>query len=354
VRNRGAIPANAVTVAAELLAPDGSRRALTPPAPLNLAAGEARSLSLDLGLVEQTGHYRLRIAVDPAAQIAEADESNNTVELPFAVSSGGDPLLDVSAESRLLAPAERLRGELRVTNPGSPFSGRVRTRVLAGDGSLVADLGEATIATLASGQVWTRALDWDSRGTLAGGYRLQAQLTRSDGSTVEQREIPFTIGAVRRIALAVTAEPAAVGSPVAIDSRLQFETGNALLSGAVLRTSVRTADGIEIWSATQALGTLEPGYQLSKVDTWTTQAATAGVYTVRLELTSPDLAQSSETSLTLYEPAAPAALRGSLSLAPAARLVAGQPGELVYRVDNAAAALAGVSLRLRVLRTAAQ
>uniref|UniRef100_UPI002147512F Ig-like domain-containing protein n=1 Tax=Tahibacter caeni TaxID=1453545 RepID=UPI002147512F len=39
---------------------------------------------------------------------------------------------------------------------------------------------------------------------------------------------------------------------------------------------------------------------------------------------------------------------------PAARLVAGQPGELVYRVDNAAAALAGVSLRLRVLRTAAQ
>lgn len=357
VRNRGSAAANAVAVAAELTAPDGSRTTPAAPAPLNLAAGEAKSLSLDLGVLAQTGYYRLRIVVDPAAQIAEADESNNSVELPFAVSAGSDPLLDVGVDERLLAPAEHLRGATRVTNPGSPFSGRVRTRVLAADGSLVADLGEANVTALGSGQVWTHALDWDSRGTLAGDYRLQAQLLRSDGSGIELREATFTIAAVRRIALTVTATPAAapIGSAVAIDSRLRFETGNALLTGAVLRTSVRNPAGTEVWSATQPLGTLQPGYQLSKVDTWTTQGGAAGVHSVRLELTAPGLAQSGETSLTLFEPAAPAALRGAVSLAPAARLVAGQSGELVYRVDNAgAAALNGVSLRLRVLRSATQ
>ncbi|MBN8741552.1 MAG: hypothetical protein BGP24_19365 [Lysobacterales bacterium 69-70] len=357
VRNRGAAAAAAVVVAAELSAPDGSRRTLPPPAPLNLAAGEAKSLSLDLGVLAQAGYYRLRFVVDPAAQIAESDESNNSVELPFAVSGGSDPLLDVSVENRVLAPAEHLRGEARVTNPGNPFSGRVRTRVLAADGSLVADLGEANVSALGSGQIWTRALDWDSRGTLAGDYRLQAQLLRSDGSSLELREAAFTIAAVRRIALAVTALPAAapIGTAVAIDSRLQFEAGNALLTGAVLRTSVRNPAGAEVWAATQSLGTLQPDYQLSKVDTWTTQGAVTGVHTVHLELTAAGLAQSSETSLALFEPAAPMALRGAVSLAPAARLVAGQPGELVYRIDNAgAAALNGLSLRLRVLRSAAQ
>lgn len=352
VRNRGASAVAAVVVDATLRAPDGSSRTLAVPAPFALAAGQTRSLSLDLGTLEQAGPYRLRIGVDPGAAVAESDEFNNVAEAVLGVTGGADPLLDVAVADTPLAPDAPLIAAIRVTNPGAVFSGRLRAEILAADGSRVADLGDGAIADLAAGQSFTRNVAWNSAGVLAGDYRLRARLSRADGTLVAERSGAFAIDTLRRIDLAIAPTPVqqSSGLPVEIESRLQFGAGNALLTGASLRASVHAASGAELWSATQALGTLAPGYQLRKVDSWTTQGVAAGVYTLRLRLSAPGYETNTESSVQLVEPGAAARLSGALAFAPGARLVAGQPGELIYRADNTGAALANLQLRLRVLR----
>ncbi|MBL8299821.1 MAG: Ig-like domain repeat protein [Rhodanobacteraceae bacterium] len=354
VRNRGSAAASGIVLEASLRAPDGSSRTLAAPAPFALAAGQAQALSFNLGTLTQSGVYRLSLRVDPANAIGEADERNNTAEAQLALSDSAEPLLDVALSSSLLAPDALLSGAIHVSNPGALFSGRLQAEILADDGLRVADLGERTITDLATGQTFSRNLDWNSRGVLAGDYHLRTRLLRGDGTLAAERSAPFTIEALRRIDLALSATPAqqTLGLPVEIESRLQFAAGNALLAGASLRVSVHTAAGSEVWNATQALGTLAPGYQLRKVDTWTTQGAAAGSYSLRLRLSAPGYEASTESSLQLAEPGASPRLTGALAFAPGVRLVAGQPGELIYRADNAGTAPTDLQLRLRVLRAA--
>lgn len=351
VRNRGAGAVPAVLVEAVLRAPDGSLRPVAAPAPFALAAGESRPLTFDLGEFDQSGAYRLRIAADPAGAVAEADERNNVAEAQLAVTTAADPLLDVAIADAALAPGAALAADLRVTNPGAAFSGRLRAQVLADDDTVVTELGDVLVSDLATAQTFTRTIAWSSTGVLAGHYRLRAQLLRSDGSFVAERSAGFAIGLLRRIDLAIASTPSAqaVGHPVELESRLQFSAGNALLTGATLHTEVLAPSGARVFGTTQALGTLSPGYQLRKVDTWTTDG-TAGVYTLRLRLSAPGHEATAESSLTLTEAGIVPRLTGTLAFTPSARLVAGQPGELIYRIDNGGAALPDLPLRLRVLR----
>lgn len=355
VRNRGAAGAATVVLAASLRAPDGSTRNLPSGAAFALAAGASRSLSFDLGVLAQTGHYRLQLVVDPDSQVTERDETNNRVDAALAVSDGGTPLLDLALAGNVLAPGASLGGDVRVTSPGRTFSGRLRLQILANDGTLVTDLGETSITEIAPGQTWTKPLAWNSTGVLAGDYRVRARLLRTDGSTVTERDAAFAVEAVRRIDLAVAALPAQqpVGATVVIDSGLHFVSGNALLPGATLRTSVHAGSGAEVWAATQALGTLQPGYALRRSDSWDTHAAAPGVYTLRLRLAAPGFETATENSVALVPSGTNASLTGALTLSPDGRVVAGRGDTLVYRVDNPGAALGGVQLRLRVLRTPA-
>ncbi|WP_313916958.1 CARDB domain-containing protein [Tahibacter sp.] len=353
VRNRGGAAVADVALAVSLRAPDGSVLPVTAPAAFALAAGGSRSLSLDLGVLAHSGHYRLRLIADPDARITERDETNNSADSVLAVSDGAAPLLDVALAGTLLAPGAIVSGEVRVTAPGTSFDGRVRLQIIATDGTLVADLGETPTAEIAAGQTWTRAVAWNSTGVLAGDYRLHARLLRRDGSTAAERDAAFAIEAVRRIDLAVATLPSQqpAGTNVAIESRLHFADGNALLAGATLRVSAHAESGAEIWAATQALGTLQPGYELRKTDRWDTRGLPPGVYALRLRLSAPGYDASTESSVRLVEAGTTPPLTGALTLAPDGRVVAGRGDTLVYRVDNAGAALAGLQLRLRVLRT---
>lgn len=353
VRNRGGADVAGVTLAASLRAPDGSLLPVAAAAPFALAAGASRSQSVDLGVLAHSGHYRLRLVADPDALITERDETNNSADTVLAVSDGAAPLLDVALAGTLLAPGTLLTGEVRVTAPGAAFDGRVHTRIVASDSTSVADLGETPIAEIAAGQTWTHSVAWNSAGVLAGDYRLRARLLRRDGSTVAERDAAFAIEAVRRIDLAVAALPSQqpAGTNVAIESRLYFSAGNALLAGATLRVSAHAESGAEVWAATQPLGTLQPGYELHKTDRWDTRNMPPGVYTLRLHLAAPGYDAATESSLRLVEAGTYPPLAGALTLTPDGRVVAGRGDTLTYRVTNAGAALTGLQLRLRVLRT---
>ena len=57
----------------------------------------------------RTGHYTLRVTVDPGAQIAEANESNNVVEQPVEIAREGDFDVMLEGGSLLLLPGKLLR-----------------------------------------------------------------------------------------------------------------------------------------------------------------------------------------------------------------------------------------------------
>lgn len=360
LRNAGQAAVVQPTLAAQLIAPDGSTRALALAAPLPaLAAGAGHSFSLGLGTLEQSGHYRLRLDADPEQQLNEAREDNNRAEAALAVSATADPLLDLSLAASLFRPGEAVSGEVRVSNPGREFGGgRVRLEIVDAQQWRVADLGEFSIPALDHAQQWQHALNWDAAGVLAGDYRLRARLLRSDGSSLAEHSAAFSIAALRRVALNITPVTPAphIGMRVQLRSELQFLQGNALLQNASLRASVHSSDGAEVWSATQPLGVLQPGYELQREDTWDTTAAAAGVYTLRLKLSAPDFEQEASSSLQLGGAVTDAVrLSGSLALAPGARLIAGQDGVLRYRLANdGSTALSALQLRLRLFQSPQQ
>lgn len=352
LRNRGQAAVAAPELSLQLTAPDGSQRTLALSQAIgSIAAGAARSLALQLGTLDQVGQYRLRLVADPSNQLVESDENNNSADAFIAVIADAQPLLDLSTSRALYSPGERVDGEIRVSNPGTPFNGRLRAQVVDADGHLVVDLGETAIAELGYAQRTLRAVSWNAAGAFAGDYRLRAQLLGSSGTVLAERSVSFAIAAVRHIQLGIAAEPASLpaGASALIASSLQFRDGNALLAGASLRAAVIDGGGNEVWSRTHSLGTLAPGYELRKEDMWNSAGAAAGVYALRLQLTAGDLLQTAESSLLLQGSGAPQ-LSGSLALAPAAQLIAGQAGSLAYRLVNSGSAVSGAELRLRVFQ----
>ena len=90
----------------------------------------------------RTGHYTLRVTVDPGEQIAEADETNNVLEYPVEIAREGD--FDVSLEGGALAilPGQALARARAARARRSPRRPRRRDPRIAGAVLRVADVGE--------------------------------------------------------------------------------------------------------------------------------------------------------------------------------------------------------------------
>jgi len=109
----------------------------------------------------RTGHYTLRITVDPEERIAEADETNNVIEYPVEIAREGD--FDVSLEGGSLAliPGKLLRVHARRV-PAEPAPPEASDPRIAGAVLRVADVAhqpEIELPLPASG--WKK-LGWHS------------------------------------------------------------------------------------------------------------------------------------------------------------------------------------------------
>lgn len=355
LRNAGSAVVEQPEIAVDLVRPDGSRIALPGPAVPPLAVGQARTLSHAIGVLEMAGAYSLLVRADPREQVFESDEGNNVAAASLMVAADGIPMLEASLAQAVFAPGEAIDGEIAVTNPGAAFSGRVVLRIVDGDGEQVADLGEHAITALGFGQRWRTAFAWDAQGVLAGEYHLRASLYETGEAQLVERQVAFSIEAVRHIQLAIGADAPlqTVGSDVAIRSSLDYSDGNALLEGAILRLVVLDQGGIERWRREQALGTLLPGHALEREDVWPTSGLDAGVYVIRLSLLSPDHAASVDASVTLQAATSGISISGSISFEPGVPLIAGQAQILRWQVaNNGDGDLPGVEARLRLLEAA--
>jgi subtilase family serine protease/flagellar hook assembly protein FlgD/fibronectin type 3 domain-containing protein len=359
LHNLGTADVEHPTLSARLTAPDGSRRTLQPINALSAlqAGGGIESTTFVLGTLAQAGSYRLDVTTDPDRQLHELDETNNTASATLILSADGKPALELNLSSSIFAPGANVTGEVAVTNAGSTFDGTVRLSVLDASDAIVANVGDYDVRGLAFGQRWSAPVLWNAHGIFAGSYKLRAQLLGQDGSAIAERVGGFAIATARHLQLTLTPEVASLpaGDAALLHSGVVFSDGNALLSGAVLQLTALDGASHEIWSSQQALGTLLPGYALARDDTWYTSGLAPGVYTLRLRIVAPDLAQSVDTSLTLTAPAPGAALSGMLSFDPGTTLIGGESTLLHYSLANTGGTmLTNVQSRVRLVTAPGQ
>ncbi|HEX6834477.1 MAG TPA: CARDB domain-containing protein, partial [Rudaea sp.] len=357
LHNTGTQPAAQPLLIAHLTAPDGTQQTLQPTAPLSdLAPGDIESATFALGVLNAAGNYRFDVTADPGNRIDEISESNNTAAATLTLSADGTPVLELNLSRSLFAPGDVVDGTVAVTNPGSAFTGILRTTVLDASGDFVADLGDVS-SQIAFGQRWTTPIAWNAQNVLAGDYQMRARLLDAGGAQIAEVIHPFTIAAVRHFQLSLTATPTTqtIGSNVAIHSDLEFSDGNALLSGATLRLTALDPNGAEVWRVEQALGALVPGASIARDDAWPTANLVAGVYALHLALISDDANESTDASVTLITATPNAALTGTLAFAPNTTLIAGQSVALTAHVANSGGlALDGVQARLRIVAAQGQ
>ncbi|TCO37652.1 CARDB domain-containing protein [Dokdonella fugitiva] len=351
VHNLGSIDVEHPSLAATLISPDGRRTALAAPPLGPLAAGQTRSLTYPIGMLASAGSWRVDVAVDPDLSVRESNESNNTASAAFTVSADGAPVLDLALGRAVFAPGEAVVGDVGATGTGLPFTGRVHLDVLDSGGAIVTDLGDFAIEALGFNQHWHSAIAWDAHGILAGDYRMRSRLFDQAGLALDERSVAFSISVLRHVVIGLVPDAATqiAGRDVVVRTNVVYTDGNAIIDGALLRLVALDAGGVEQWRHEQVLGSLLPGYELSREDEWPTTGLSEGVYTLRLSLAAPGYEASVDASVTLSAAEPAVTLAGSIAFEPGTTLIAGEGALMRTRVSNSGtSALAGVQTRVRI------
>lgn len=315
-----------------------------------LAPGASATLAWHFGVVDTAGPYEAGIEIDPLQHLQEARRDNNRAVRAFIVDGGTLPRLFVDIQSERLSPGDVLDARLQVYNPGPAFNGHVDLSITDAAGQVVASLGRETIAGLAHGAVWHRAVHWPSGNTLAGAYQLQASLYASHGALLEEVESEFEIVLQANVALVVAPQqPTYVaGGEAQIQTELHVLQSNGLLRNAQLVLSALDANGIEVFQRSRNLGHLAPGYMASETVRWELFDVTPGDYVLRLRFTSGSIVRVEVADLAVAAAELVEGLTGSVDFADSPMLPGSAP-RLNWQVLSTHAA-SSLPVRLRIAR----
>ncbi len=352
IRNRGTVASPSAAVGVSLRSPLGAQRTLAPRPSGELAPGAARTIEFPLGTLDVAGSWTVRAVVDPANAVVESNEANNGAERTVAVSADGAPLIDLAIEQGLLAPGAILRGDVAVTNPGQPFSGRLQVQIVDASGAAIDTLVDEGNIVLSFSTPLRRTLRWPSGSRAAAAYRIQATLRAGDGTVVASSHAEFAIDAWREVALGISvpAPQYASGALLPARVRVRMVAGNAELRDAQLRLRAVDTSGTVRASSLRALGTLRVGFDAVVPFEPSTAGVPSGPLRIEARLTGVDFLAEAERTVTIVDATAPAVLTGTIQMQPDADIVAGRDAVLLWQVRNAGAtALAAVDARLRVV-----
>lgn len=353
VRNLGNVAAAASRLRVAILRDATPVRALTAAVPA-LARGVGTLINVQLGSLDATGTYQLRVQVDADAVIAESDESNNSAARDYWVALDGAPQLELELSGSDLAPGDPLLGEVRVRSGNTLFQGQLQLRIEDHSGALVAMLADESTGALQPGAVYRRSFQQDSSALLAGAYRVRAQL-RSAGNLIQDEMRAFNLQALREFELAVTPlQPSySAGSQAELALRVRYRAGNVYVSGAQLALDLTpAAGGAPAYSWQRALGGLEPGFEAQQTLRLSTTGIAPGNYIVRMELSAPDGSWQAQSLLALTTAQSSTAPSGTLGAVPAP-VVLGMAAAVQYAIQNPSElALSNVPVRVAVRRAA--
>lgn len=347
--------------------------AAAPAVPLNVVAQDAQGVVTVLGTVtlapiaaggSQTvtlpwtppaaGRYTLSALVNPGAALAELSSADNrsTREVVIAA-TGGRPELQVATTQARYAGGASVQASVVALNPGAAFDGSLAARIVDAQGFEVTRFDLKPVSGLVFGTPQTFSYTWPSGATLAGDYRVVADLVAGDGTVVTSGAAPFALDAGVVLAATLASDRAAyvVGDSVALRGSVRYVSGNVASFDAPASLVVKNAAGDVVASRSVALQGLLAGAEV-RVDL-TLPAAAIGLYNATLATGPADapLAQAQAG----YEVGAPVlpVVTGKLALAndvlATTEVIAG-----TATLANSGAPLSPLPVRVRAVATSGQ
>jgi hypothetical protein len=274
-----------------------------------------------LGALAISGRNDLFAKVDPANQIAECRETNNTISTPAqAALSGG---VSVTTDTSTYGAQAPVVISAPVSNT-SPLSGTFQVKIHVEDasGALVATFPPHTGVTLAAGANTVVTDTWNTGSIFAGAYLAKAELLDDSGLPYTSASAPFSIsaGAVSVSAKVSTDKTLYQPSETAlVTSRLANLTENQPLDSLSAVTTVSNPDGTVRFTKTEAIAQLPPNALRDFNYALPLDFAPAGGYNVSLSFkdASGAVIASSSASFTVGSTAVGGAgLTGTVSGAP--------------------------------------
>lgn len=258
---------------------------------------------------------------DSSEQISECNEHNN--RQPVAATSArhlGD--ISVDTDSTEYGAHTLVTVHATGTNRGS-FAGSFDATLSIEDegGNSVAELGRFELGELASGAKATVEATWETRATIAGDYRVRAQLLTADDKPVDSDLIDFRIvhgtGGNPVAELRIRSDRLAYHTTdeVVLDSLVRNLTVNTILEAGNVAVAVTAPDGTLRWEDTLPLATIGPGGEHQLFDTVLLEDVPQGKYQVSATLMNNGgvvLAHDETDFRVVYD--ATKALTGSIDL----------------------------------------
>jgi hypothetical protein len=274
-----------------------------------------------VGALAISGSHDLFTVVDPANQIAECRETNNTISAPAkAALSGG---ITAATDASTYGAQTPVRISAVVGNT-SPLSGTFNVATLIEDasGAVVATFPPHTGIALAAGANTVVNDVWNTGSTFPGAYQAKAQLLDDAGQPYASASAPFSIGAGAVTVSAKVSVDKTVYLPsdtVQITSRLANLTENQPLDNLTAVTTVSNPDGTPRFTQTESIPQLAPSALRDLNYALPLAFAPSGAYSVSLNLSDSlgALLASSSTTFTVGSSAVSGSgLTGTLSATP--------------------------------------
>lgn len=333
IRNIGQQASAASQYTIIITAPDGSvHQSMSQSLPV-IAPGQEFAVDELLDPVAIEGIHLVELYIDPANDLPESNEGNNSAATQFAASDSGYPVMNLSVNHVTVAPGEVLSGELTLINTAAEFTGSVSLEVIDTSGFAVALEESIDVTGLAFGDTFTHAFTWEPGALASGTFTLRASLFSRLGSLLEERSLQISVVRFADIDFSISS-PVAVVDPSAalgLTAQLNVRAGNTPLT-ARIDWQIREASGAVVDSFTSSLPTLLPGFSGS-LDVTRTAPIVAGEYQIRATLVTDLGDQSSELFIRVNDPASPQSVTGQL-LEPSFIAIAGQDLLSRYRVTN--------------------
>jgi subtilase family serine protease/flagellar hook assembly protein FlgD len=250
VRNGGGSASDPTALEVRILGNDDSSRSAPSVQVGALGAGTSTIALVPLDVTGLVGSERLVASVDPAGQLQDPDRSNNMTTVQFQIAPRRAIGVSLSASPTTIAAGGSTTATVAVSNPGLPQDVTVRTRLVDGSGATVVAAPDALYAPLPGGATSSFTRSLPAGTAFAGVYRVMAEVI-ADGSVVATASMPVTIEPDRfvRLTLVAARNTVAGSDPVDLEARVENDSTNASLVGAMYRLEVTDAQGAPVHAA---------------------------------------------------------------------------------------------------------
>ena len=214
----------------------------------NLQPGETRLVihDLELNYRDVNGNPVVEKLGSRAVQVSES---------VMTLSTETDRIAYRPGETVIISSAVRNLDEV-------PAGGEVNLSVVDAQGFLVSDLGGFSVSLPGEQEQTLSGRDFPVGSTVAGDYRVRAELSNTQGWVVAVAEAPFAVvtesGEATSVASAVSTDKPRYGrwDNVAIQARLQNQAGNAELEATHNEIRVTNPDGVVLLQQAHELPSL--------------------------------------------------------------------------------------------------